>query len=76
LQSELIEKEKEIEHYKYKLKLKADELEREKHERAEEVMMLSHEVDNLKYMKKAAISQFDDHNDLLKQMELIKRVFN
>ena len=74
LQTELIEKEKEIEQYKYKLKLKADELDREKHERAEETVLLTHEIDNLKYMKNAAISQYDEHNDLLKQMELIKRV--
>ena len=74
LQTELIEKEKEIEQYKYKLKLKADELDREKQERTEETVLLTHEIDNLKYMKNAAISQYDEHNDLLKQMELIKRV--
>ena len=74
LQAELIEKEKEIEHYKYKLKLKTDELEREQHERAEEVMILTHEIENLKYMKNAAISQYDEHEDLLKQMEIIKKV--
>lgn len=74
LQSELIEKEREIEQYKYKLKLKADELEREKQERAEETVLLTHEIENLKYMKNVAMSQYDEHNDLLKQMELIKKV--
>ncbi|XP_066910168.1 rab11 family-interacting protein 3-like isoform X2 [Clytia hemisphaerica] len=76
LQAELIEKEKEIEHYKYKLKVKTDDLEREQHERVEEVMILTHEIENLKYMKNAAISQYDEHEDLLKQMEIIKKENN
>ena len=74
LHMELMEKEKEIEQYKYKLKVKCDELEREKHDRADEVVLLTHEIDNLKYMKNAAMSQYDEHNDLLKQMEIIKKV--
>lgn len=74
LQGEIIDKEKEIEQLKYKLKFKIDELEREKQERAEEVMVLTQEIENLKYMKNAAINQFDERNDLLKQMEMIKKV--
>ena len=74
LHSELVDKEKEIEQLKYKLKFKVDELEREKHERAEEVMVLTHEIENLKYMKNAAISQFDEHTNLLKQIEIMKKV--
>lgn len=76
LHSELIDKEKEIEQLKYKLKFKTDELEREKHERAEEVMILTHEIENLKYMKNAAINQFDEHTDLLKQIEIMKKENN
>ena len=74
LHDEIVDKEKEIEQLKYKLKSKIDELEREKHERAEEVMVLTQEIENLKYMKNAAINQFDERNDLLKQMEIIKKV--
>jgi len=73
LQSEIVEKEKEIEQLKYKYKLKCDELEREKIDRADEIMLLSQEVESLRHMKSAAISNYDEMNDLAKQLEIIKR---
>ena len=76
LQSEIVEKEKEIEQLKYKYKLKCDELEREKIDRADEIMLLSQEVESLRHMKSAAISNYDEMNDLAKQLEIIKRVGN
>jgi len=73
LQSELVDKEKELEQLKYKLRSKTDELERERISRGEEILMLTQEIENLKYMKNAAINQFDERNDLIKQIEILKK---
>ena len=74
LQILIIEKEKEIEQYKYKLKHKTDELERERIDRENEVSLLNQEIENLKYMKTAALNQFDERNELVKQLEILKAV--
>ena len=67
-------KEKELEHLRYRLKIKNDELEREHIKRTEEVSGLMREIENLKYMKNAAIVNFDERQDLLKQIEILKKV--
>ncbi|XP_065659277.1 rab11 family-interacting protein 3 isoform X3 [Hydra vulgaris] len=73
LQNEIVDKEKELEHLRYKLKLKNDELEREQVKRTDEVSALLREIENLKYMKNAAIVNFDERQDLLKQIEILKK---
>ena len=74
LQKEVLEKEKGIEHLKYKLKSKSEELERERTERNEEVLLLSQQLENLKYMQSAARNQFDERNDYIQKMELLRKV--
>ena len=74
MQTELLEKEREIEQLKYKLRSKQDELDRLNKERTEEVLILTQEIDSLKYCKSAALNSYDERMDLLHQIELLKKV--
>lgn len=73
LQKELLEKEKEIEHLRYKLKSKTEELEREREERHEEVLLLTQQVQSLKFVQHEANNTFNERNDYLQKMEILQK---